>query len=44
MIQQVTNIELSTDEVKEIFGDFDAEIRRRLNAYDYLYEGSKPSP
>ena len=44
MVQLVLNLELSTDEVKEIFVKFDVEIHRRLKEYNCRYEGSKPSP
>ena len=44
MVQWVTNIGLSNDEVKEIFVKFDAEIRRSLNSYNREYYGSKPIP
>ena len=43
-VNQVTNVELSTDEVKEIFVKSDAEIHRRIKADNRGYEGSKPSP
>ena len=43
MLQRVTNIELSTDEVKETFGNFDAEIHQRLKADNRGYKGSKPN-
>ena len=43
MVQLVLNLELSTDEVKEIFVKFDVEIHRRLKEYNCRYEGSKPS-
>ena len=41
-VQQVTNIELYTDEVKESFVYFDAEINQRLKSEIREYEGSKP--
>ena len=40
----VTNLELSTDEFKETFVKFDAEIHQRLKSYNLEYEGSKPIP
>ena len=43
-LHRLTNLELSTDEVKETFVKFDAEIHRRLNTFNKGYEGSKPSP
>ena len=41
MVQRVTNLKLSNDEVKETFVKFDSEIHRRLKADNYVYEGSK---
>ena len=43
-LQKVTNLEVSTDEVKETFVKFDAEIHRRLKSGNRGYEESKPSP
>ena len=43
-VQQVTNLELSTDEVKETFVNFDTEIHQSLKADNRGYKGSKPSP
>ena len=43
-LQKVTNTELSTDELKESFMEFDAEIHLRLNADNYGYVISKLSP
>ena len=44
MLQHITNIELSTDEVKETFVKFDTEMHQILNTDKRGYEGSKPSP
>ena len=43
-LQRVTNIYLSTDEVKEAFVRFDTGIHRRLKEDNHVYEGSKPIP
>ena len=43
-VQRVSNIELSTDEVKETFVKFDTLIHQRLKADNRGYEGSKLSP
>lgn len=43
-VQRVTNLELQTDEAKEEFKAFDAEIKRRFDEDDLPVEGSKPDP
>ena len=43
-VQRVTNIDLSTNEVKEIYLKIDVEIHQKLKAYNREYEGYKKSP
>ena len=44
MLQHIINIELSTDEVKETFAEFIAEIRQSSKSYKRECEGYKTSP
>ena len=37
IVQRVTNLKLSTNEVKENFLKFDTEIHRRLNTDNHVY-------
>ena len=44
-VQNITNLEKETDEVKENIREFDSEINRRFKEEDDLaYDGAKPNP
>ena len=43
-VQQVTSLEYQVDENKDIFREFDLEIKKRLNEQDLPLEGYKTSP
>ena len=42
-VQQVTSLEYQVDKNKDIFREFDLEIKKRLNEQDLPLEGDKPS-
>lgn len=44
MLKRVTILELSTDEIKENFVNFDAEIHQMSNTDNHEYEGYKKTP
>ena len=43
-VQRVTNLELSTPPIKDIFDKFDQKIHHKLQLKDCLYAGNKPNP
>ena len=43
-VQRITNLELTTTEVRTQADQFDAEIKRRLDEEDYAVDGDKPDP
>ena len=43
-VQRVTSLEYQVDENKDIFREFDLDIKKRLNEQDLPLEGDKPSP
>ena len=43
-VQRVTNLELQTTQVKDLFTTFDKNISIRLKDKDRTYQGSKPNP
>ena len=43
-VQRVTNLEISTSTVKDIFDKFDQAISLKLKSSDRGYEGDKPNP
>ena len=43
-VQNITNLEKETDEVKETIKDFDTEISRQFKEEDLAYDGAKPNP
>ena len=43
-VQRVTNLELSTSSVKDIFDKFDQKIYHKLKPKDNVYAGGKPNP
>ena len=43
-VQRVTNLELQTTKVKDLFTQFDKNICDRLKDKDRTYRGSKPNP
>ena len=43
-VQRVTNLELSTSSVKDIFDKFDQKIYHKLKLKDNVYAGGKPNP
>ena len=43
-VQRVTNLELSTSSVKDIFDNFDTKIHHKLKREERGYVGNKPNP
>ena len=43
-VQRVTNLEMSTIDIKETFQQFDQRIRKKLKSRDRGYDGDKPNP
>ena len=43
-VQRVTNLELSTPPIKDIFDKFDEKIHHKLHLKDRGYAGNKPNP
>jgi hypothetical protein len=43
-VQRVTNLEMETDSIKQIFAEFDTGINDRLKSEDRGYNGAKPNP
>ena len=43
-VQRVTNLELSTPNVQQIFQSFDSKIAEKFKTKNYGYDGDKPNP
>ena len=43
-VQRVTNLELNTNKVKEIFSEFDQNIATKFKTSEFGYDGDKPNP